>query len=408
MTPPLVDPYDRRRVVGSWAQASPSTGDARPQHVAKSAVLHPDTVLRPRPLERVQADPYALRAFLSRGPDCRDVALLAGPAGVVARCRVPGPPGSGMYRRRSVKPGPRGLLGARAAPMSSLKRWAWHKTGRAVLWALLKLPVTANSEDWRVMWADRTAAAAVARAATTDWWRGDAARHIRACRRGRSWPRWVGDTSPGSNTSGDTSPGPGLPGWRNHCAANGSRGCGYRRADGTGNQEAGEKVLLALRDLADKDAEAWWAWEPAARGGECRPGAAGLVVCGAGGGRRRGRPRACRSRARRADAPAARGHGDIAVLQGMKVWTRQADGVRKLAQQRRDLITESATAAATSLHRATLQRATPQGQTVLSDWWRRRPPAPVSGATKRAVAAHLAELADPATAKGWADTGVPG
>ncbi|PQP55211.1 hypothetical protein C6A88_00075, partial [Mycolicibacterium austroafricanum] len=40
-------------------------------------------------------------------------------------------------------------------------------------------------------------------------------------------------------------------------------------------------------------------------------------------------------------------HGDIAVLQGMKVWTRQADGVRELAQQRRDLITESATAAAT-------------------------------------------------------------
>ncbi|PQP55199.1 hypothetical protein, partial [Mycolicibacterium austroafricanum] len=61
-------------------------------------------------------------------------------------------------------------------------------------------------------------------------------------------------------------------------------------------------------------------------------------------------------------------HGDIAVLQGMKVWTRQADGVRELAQQRRDLITESATAAATTLHRATLQRATPGVGPVLSDW----------------------------------------
>ncbi|UUO02394.1 hypothetical protein M4D79_02470 [Mycolicibacterium novocastrense] len=63
------------------------------------------------------------------------------------------------------------------------------------------------------------------------------------------------------------------------------------------------------------------------------------------------------------------------MLQGMKVWTRHAAGVRELAQQDRDLINESASAAAT-----TLQRATPGVGPVLSDWVADAPPprAPVA------------------------------
>lgn len=42
--------------------------------------------------------------------------------------------------------------------MSSVKEWWWHKTGRAVLWALLEAARDGELEAaWRVVWADRTA-----------------------------------------------------------------------------------------------------------------------------------------------------------------------------------------------------------------------------------------------------------
>lgn len=282
--------------------------------------------------------------------------------------------------------------------MSSLKEWAWHKTGRAVLWALLEAARDGELEaDWRVMWADRTAAALrAARAGDPDWWRGDAARHIRAVSPGQGWPR-VGPVirRPAPIPVETPRLGPGLPGFDVRTAA-----AAAATAEPVGpSQEAGEKVLLALRDLADNDAEAWWAWEPARAGEVVSAGqalrawwCAALEVVGVEEAEEllQSRERAERMLQQR------EGHGDIAVLQGMKVWTRQADGVRELAQQRRDLITESATAAATTLHRATLQRATPGVGPVLSDW--------VADATARArqwrdrdaADAHLAELADPA------------
>ncbi|BAN29104.1 MULTISPECIES: hypothetical protein [Mycobacteriaceae] len=285
--------------------------------------------------------------------------------------------------------------------MSSLKEWAWHKTGRAVLWALLEAARDGElEEDWRVMWADRTAAALrVARAGDPDWWRGDAARHIRAVSPGQGWPR-VGPVIPRPAPIPVEIPrlGPGLPGF-DVIAVRRTAAAAAATAEPVGpSQEAGEKVLLALRDLADNDAEAWWAWEPA-RAGEVSAGqalrawwCAALEVVGVEEAEElvQSRERAERMLQQR------EGHGDIAVLQGMKVWTRQADGVRELAQQRRDLITESATAAATTLHRATLQRATPGVGPVLSDW--------VAEATARArqwrdrdaADVHLAELTDPA------------
>ena len=277
--------------------------------------------------------------------------------------------------------------------MSSLKEWAWHKTGRAVLWALLEAARDGELEaDWRVMWADRTAAALrAARAGDPDWWRGDAARHIRAVSPGQGWPR-VGPVirRPAPIPVETPRLGPGLPGFDVRTAA-----AAAATAEPVGpSQEAGEKVLLALRDLADNDAEAWWAWEPARAGEVVSAGqalrawwCAALEVVGVEEAEEllQSRERAERMLQQR------EGHGDIAVLQGMKVWTRQADGVRELAQQRRDLITESATAAATTLH-----RATPGVGPVLSDW--------VADATARArqwrdrdaADAHLAELADPA------------
>lgn len=275
--------------------------------------------------------------------------------------------------------------------MSSLKEWAWHKTGRAVLWALLEAARDGELEaDWRVMWADRTAAALrAARAGDPDWWRGDAARHIRAVSPGQGWP-WVGPVirRPAPIPVETPRLGPGLPGFDVRTAA-----AAAATAEPVGpSQEAGEKVLLALRDLADT--EAWWAWEPARAGEVVSAGqalrawwCAALEVVGVEEAEEllQSRERAERMLQQR------EGHGDIAVLQGMKVWTRQADGVRELAQQRRDLITESATAAATTLH-----RATPGVGPVLSDW--------VADATARArqwrdrdaADAHLAELADPA------------
>ena len=120
--------------------------------------------------------------------------------------------------------------------MSSLKEWAWHKTGRAVLWALLEAARNGELEaDWRVMWADRTAAALrVARAGDPDWWRGDAARHIRAVSPGQGWP-WVGPVirRPAPIPVETPRLGPGLPGFdviavRRTAAA----AAGYRRAGG--------------------------------------------------------------------------------------------------------------------------------------------------------------------------------
>lgn len=77
--------------------------------------------------------------------------------------------------------------------MSSLKEWAWHKTGRAVLWALLEAARDGElEEDWRVMWADRTAAALRVAAQATRTGGGAMRRAISGrCRRGRVGPGWV-------------------------------------------------------------------------------------------------------------------------------------------------------------------------------------------------------------------------
>ncbi|UUO02396.1 hypothetical protein M4D79_02480 [Mycolicibacterium novocastrense] len=96
--------------------------------------------------------------------------------------------------------------------MSSLKEWAWQKTRRAVLWALLEAARDGELEaDWRAVWADRTATRAA----------GSARRrpglvagrcgppHPGGVARAGLAPGGSGDTSPGSNTSGDTSPGTG-------------------------------------------------------------------------------------------------------------------------------------------------------------------------------------------------------
>ena len=67
--------------------------------------------------------------------------------------------------------------------------------------------------------------------------------------------------------------GPGLPGF-DVIAVRRTAAAAAATAEPVGpSQEAGEKVLLALRDLADNDAEAWWAWEPA-RAGEVSAGQA--------------------------------------------------------------------------------------------------------------------------------------
>lgn len=285
--------------------------------------------------------------------------------------------------------------------MSSLKEWAWHRTGRAVLWALLEAARDGELEaDWRVVWADRTATALrVARAGDPDWWRGDAARHIRAVSPRQGWPR-VGPVIPRpapipveiprlAPIPADMAGGWGLPGF----ALQRTAAEAAATAEPVPSQAAGEALLLVLRDLADNDAEAWWVWEPA-RAGEVSAGqalcawwCAALEVCGVEEAEElvQSRERAERMLQQR------EGHGDIAVLQGMKVWARQADGVRELAQQRRDLITESATAAATSLH-----RATPGVGPVLSDWVAEATDRARQWRDKRAVDAHLAELADPA------------
>lgn len=47
MSPPLVDPYDRREVVDRLGAGQPVDWDAHHEHVAKRGVLHPDTVLDP-------------------------------------------------------------------------------------------------------------------------------------------------------------------------------------------------------------------------------------------------------------------------------------------------------------------------------------------------------------------------
>lgn len=295
--------------------------------------------------------------------------------------------------------------------MSSVKEWWWHKVQRGVLWALLEAARDGELEAaWRVVWADRTATALrAARNGEPDWWRTEDARHIRAVWPGPGWPQ-VGPVIPRpapipvkiprlapipANMEG----GWGLPGF-DALALQRTAAEAAATAEPVGpSQEAGEALLLALRDLADNDAAGdWWTWEPA-RAGEVSAGqalrawwCAALEVVGVEEAAElvQRRERAERMLQQR------EGHGDIAVLQGMKVWTGQADGVRELAQQRRDLITESATAAATTLHRATLQRGTSGVGPVLRDW--------VADATDRArqwrdtyaVEAHLAELADPA------------
>ena len=279
--------------------------------------------------------------------------------------------------------------------MSSLKEWAWKKTRRAVLWALLEAARDGELEaDWRAVWADRTATALrAARDGDPDWWRGDAARHIRAVSPGPGWPR-VGPVIPRPAPIPAEIPrlGPGLPGF-DVFALRRTVAEAATTAEPVGpSQAAGENVLLVLRELADYSGD-WWLWEPA-QAREVGPGralrvwwSAALEVVDA---EETAELEQSTDRAERM-LQQREGHGDIAVLQGMKVWTRHAAGVRELAQQDRDLINESASAAAT-----TLQRATPGVGPVLSDWVadarhrvRRWP-------DKDAAEAHLSELADPA------------
>lgn len=242
-----------------------------------------------------------------------------------------------------------------------------------------------------------------ARDGEPDWWRTEDARHIRAVWPGPGAPR-VGPVIPRpapipvqvprlASIPANMEGGWGLPGF-DALALQRIAAEATAAAEPVGpSQAAGEALLLALRDLADNEAADWWMWEPA-RTGEVSAGqalrawwCAALEVIGAE------ETAELMQNTERAERMLQQreGYGDIAILQGFEVWSGQADGVRELAQQRRDLITESATAAAT-----TLQRGTPGVGTVVGDWWRSAEYRVRGWRDKEAAAAHLAELADPA------------
>ena len=255
------------------------------------------------------------------------------------------------------------------------REYWWQKVRLGVLWALLSAARDGTLEpDWRVAWGDRTASALRgARTGDSDWWSKDAAQHVRAV---FPSPR-VGPevrlpvALPMLSGLGE------LPGFG-----------GPRPLDPS--LDHGELVLLVLRDLAENTAGDWWVWEPA-RAVEVSPAealrswwSAAVEVIDTEETWDLKWEAALRDNVR---------HDAGRALREMSSWARGTARVREQAQQKRDLIWESATAAATALDRAA---PTPGPEPVLGGWLLAAEHRAHQWRDKTAAEAHLAELADPA------------
>lgn len=253
------------------------------------------------------------------------------------------------------------------------REYWWHKVRLGVLWALLSAARDGTLEpDWRVAWGDRTASALRgARTGDSDWWSMDAAQHVRAV---FPWPRVGPEVRlPVALPSGLGE----LPGFG-----------GPRPLDPS--LDHGELVLLVLRDLAENTADDWWVWEPA-RAVEVSAAqalgswwSAAVEVIDAEETSDLQWEATLRDNVR---------HDAWGALREMSSWARATARVREQAQQKRDLIWESATAAATALER---RQPSPGLGLVVGDWWRSAEYRVRGWRDKGAAEAHLAELADPA------------
>lgn len=257
------------------------------------------------------------------------------------------------------------------------REYWWQKVRLGVLWALLSAARDGTLEpDWRVVWAERTAAALrAARAGDPDWLSVDAAQHVRAV---YPWPR-VGAEVP--------LPVAVLAGVQELLSAAGEA---QEREPSLGD---GEIVLLVLRDLAESvyTHRDWWLWEPRAAATPMVTPAqavrswwsAAVEVIDAAETWDLKWEAALRDSSMRHDAWARE----------MSSWARGTARVREQAQQKRDLVWESATAAATALDRVA---PTPGAEPVLGGWWRAAEYRVRQWRDKTAAEAHLTELADPA------------
>lgn len=261
------------------------------------------------------------------------------------------------------------------------REYWWQKVRLGVLWAVLSAARDGTLEpDWRVAWGERTAAALRgARAGDSDWSSLDAAEHVRAV---YPWPR-VGPEVPARTPEcryaalltglGD------LPGFG---------GEPVERGPSLGD---GEIVLLVLRDLAENTADDWWVWEPA-RAVEVSPAqalgswwSAAVEVIDA---------EETSDLKWEATLRDSMRYDAWRTLREMSSWARATARVREQAQRKRDLIWESATAAATALERR--HPTSGLGPVVLGGWWRAAEHRVRAWRDKGAAEAHLAELADPA------------
>lgn len=255
------------------------------------------------------------------------------------------------------------------------REYWWQKVRLGVLWALLSAGRDGTLEpDWRVVWAERTAEAVrAARAGEPDWLSVDAAQHVRAV---YPWPR-VGPEVP--------RPVAVLAGVQELLSAAGEA---QEPEPSLGD---GEIVLLVLRELAENTAGDWWLWEPRAAATPMVTPAqavrswwsAAVEVIDAEESWDLKREATLRDSSMRHDAWARE----------MSDWARGTARVREQAQQKRDLIWESATAAATALDRAA---PTPGPEPVLGGWLLAAEHRVRQWRDKTAAEAHLAELADPA------------
>ena len=254
------------------------------------------------------------------------------------------------------------------------REYWWHKVRLGVLWAVLSAGRDGTLEPhWRMVWAERTAEALrAARAGEPDWLSVDAAQHVRAV---YPWPR-VGPEVP--------LPVAVLAGVQELLSAAGEA---QEREPSLGD---GEIVLLVLRDLAENTAGDWWVWEPA-RAVEVSPAealrswwSAAVEVIDTEETWDLKWEAALRDNVR---------HDAGRALREMSSWARGTARVREQAQQKRDLIWESATAAATALDRAA---PTPGPEPVLGGWLLAAEHRAHQWRDKTAAEAHLAELADPA------------
>ncbi len=266
------------------------------------------------------------------------------------------------------------------------REYCWQKVRLGMLWAVLSAARNGTLEpDWRMVWAERTAEALRgARGGDWGWWSVDAAQHVRAV---YPWPqvgpelrRAAALLTPGGVHArrDDADLLAGLPGFD---------GEPVKHGPGLGDAET---VLLVLRDLAENTAEDWWVWEPA-HAVEVSPAevlrswwSAAVEVIDAAETWDLKWEAALRDNVR---------HDAEHALREMSSWARGTARVREQAQQKRDLIWESATAAATALDR---EVPTPGPEPVLGGWWRAAEYRVRQWRDKTAAEAHLAELADPA------------